>query len=285
MQKYRTIPPLADHSCPDLNTQKILIIDHDPRVLSTLAEFLSDEPYDISTVKNGKEGLKILRREKIDLTVAEKDIAGLDGIALLERVAEEKIQTNILIMGSVVPMEVTKEILTAGAVSVLDKPIVKDKFLAEIKTCILLNEVGYKVSRASEASRSLPRSFQRPLNTGREKVSQEKLASFLEEHYRNSDLKFEDLTNHFKISLSQGHALFKKYFDKTFREKLREIRIAQAEHFLTGSSLFMYEIARLCGFRSPSLFCVTFKRIHGISPTQYRKKVWHGEIQAFSEDV
>ena len=200
-----------------MNKQKILIIDRDLSILSTLAGFLSDEPYDISTAENEKEGLKILRREKIDLAVAEKDIAGLDGIALLERVAAEKIQTNILIMGSVVPMEVTKEILTAGAVSVLDKPIVKDKFLAEVKTCILLNEVRYKVSRTSEASRSLPRSFQRPLNTGREKVSQEKLASFLEEHYRNSDLKFEDLTNHFKISLSQGHALFKKYFDKTFR--------------------------------------------------------------------
>ena len=254
-----------------MNKQKILIIDHDLSILSTLAGFLSDEPYDISTAENGKEGLKILRREMIDLAVAEKDIAGLDGIALLERVAAEKIQTNILIMGSVVPMEVTKEILTAGAVSVLDKPIVKDKFLAEVKTCILLNEVRYKVSRASEASRSLPRSFQRTLNTGREKVSQEKLESFLEEHYRNSDLKFEDLTNHFKISLSQGHALFKKYFDKTFREKLREVRIAQAEHFLTGSSLFMYEIAPLCGYRGSNRFSEDFKRIHGISPTQYRK--------------
>lgn len=254
-----------------MNKQKILIIDHDLSILSTLVGFLSDEPYDISTAENGKEGLKILRREKIDLAVAEKDIAGLDGIALLERVAAEKIQTNVLIMGSVVPMEVTKEILTAGAVSVLDKPIVKGKFLAEVKTCILLNEVEYKVSRASEASRSLPRSFQRPLNTGREKVSQEKLESFLEEHYRNSDLKFEDLTNHFKISLSQGHALFKKYFDKTFREKLREVRIVQAEHFLTGSSLFMYEIAPLCGYRGSNRFSEDFKRIHGISPTQYRK--------------
>ena len=285
MRKYMTVPPLADHSRPDLNTQKILIIDQDPRVLSTLAGFLSDEPYDISTAKNGKEGLKILRREKIDLAVAEKDIAGLDGIALLERVAEEKIQTNILIMGSVVPMEVTKEILTAGAVGVLDKPIVKDEFLAEVKNCILLNEVGYNVSRVREASRSLPRSLQQPLNVGREKVSPEALESFLEERYRDPGLKFEDLTRYFDISLSRGHALFRKYFDRTFREKLREVRIAQAEHFLTHSSLLIYEIARLCGFHSSSRFCHAFKRIHGISATQYRKKVRLGEIQSFSEDT
>ena len=279
MQKYRTIPPLADHSRPDLNTRKILIIDHDTRILSTLVGFLNDEPYDVLTAENGKEGLEILRREKIAVAVAEMYMAGLDGVVLLERVASDNIQTNVLIMGSVLFMEVTKEILTAGAVGVLDKPIVRDKFLAEVKTCILLNEVGYSGSRIRETSRLLSRSFQRPLNAGREKVSPEALESFLEERYRDPDLNFEDLTRYFDISPSRGHALFKKYFDKTYGEKLREVRISQAVHFLTGTSLFMYEIARLCGFRSPSLFCVTFKRIHRISPTQYRKKVWHGEIQ------
>ena len=285
MRSYKTIPPLADHSRPGLNKQKILVIDHDTRVLSTLAEFLNDEPYDVLTAENGKEGLEILRREKIDLAIAEMYMGGLDGVVLLERVAADNIQTNVLIMGSVVPMEVTKEILTAGAVGVLDKPIVKDKFLAEVKTCILLNEVGYSGSRVRETSRLLSRSFQRPLNAGREKVSPEALVSFLEERYRDPDLNFEDLTRYFDISPSRGHALFKKYFDKTYGEKLREVRISQAVHFLTGSSLSMYEIARLCGFRGSNRFSEAFKTIHGISPTQYRKKVWHGEIQPFSEDV
>ncbi len=273
-----TISPLSDRSRPDLNKQKILIIDPDPRVRSTLSGFLSDEPYEVCTAENAKEGLKVLRREKIDLAVAEKDIAGLDGIALLERVAAEKIQTNVLIMGSVVLMEVTQKILTAGAVRVLDKPIVKDKFLAEVKTCILLNEVEYKVSPVREASRLLPKSFQQPMNASREKVSQEELESFLEAHYRNPDLKFEDLARHFNLSLSHGHALFKKYFDKTFLEKLREVRIAQAVHFLTGSSLFMNEIARQCGFRGSNRFSEAFKSIHGMPPTDYRTKVMREEL-------
>ncbi len=282
-----TIPPRADHSRPDLNKQKILIIDHDTRVLSTLVKFLNDAPYDVRTAKNGKEGLEILRRkkEKIDLVIAEMYMGGLDGVAFLERVAAEKIQANILIMGSVVFMKVTKEILTAGAVGVLDKPIVKDEFLAEVKNCILLNEVGYNVSRVREASRSLPRSFQQPLNDGQEKISPEALDSFLEERYRDPNLKFEDLARHFRITPPHGHVLFKKFFNRTFREKLREVRISQAELFLTGSSLLIYEIASLCGFHSSSRFCHAFKRIHGISPTQYRKKVRQGEIQMSSEDV
>ena len=268
-----------------MNKQKILIIDHDPGILSILVGFLSDEPYDISTTRDGIEGLEILRREKIDLAIAEMYMAGLDGVTLLRCLKEEKIQTNVLIMESFMSLEVAKKILKAGTTGVLDKPINKDKFLAEVKTCILLNEVGYNVSRASEASRSQPRSFQQPLNTGREKVSPEVLESFLEERYRKPDLKFEDLARHFRITPPHGHVLFKKFFNKTFREKLREVRISQAELFLTGSSLLIYEIASLCGFHSSSRFCHAFKRIHGISPTQYRKKVRQGEIQPSSEDV
>ena len=259
-----------------MNKEKILIIDSDPNILSTLVGFLSDESYDVCTARNGIEGLKILRQEKIDLAVVEKDIAGLDGVALLERVAAEKIQTNVLIMGSVVPLEVTEKILKAGTAGVLDKPTNKDKFLAKIKNCIPLNEAEYTGARVYEAPRSLSRPY-----FARVHASQESLESFLEERYRNPDLNFEDLTRYFGISLSRGHALFKKYFDKTYCEKLREVRISQAEHFLTGSSLFMYEIARLCGFSASNRFSEDFKRIHGISPTQYRKKFMRGKSRRF----
>lgn len=256
-----------------MNKQKILIIDHDPSILSTLVEFLNDEPYDVCTASNGKEGLEILRREMIDLVIAEMYMGGLDGVALLKRVATEKIQTNVLIMESAVSLEVTEKILKAGTASVLDKPTNKNKFLAKIKNCIPLNEVEYTGARVYEA----PRSLSRP-SFARVPASQESLESFLEERYRDTGLKFEDLTRYFGISLSHGHVLFRRYFDRTFREKLREVRIAQAEHFLTQSSLLIYEIARLCGFRASNRFSEDFKRIHGISPTQYRKNFLRGEI-------
>ncbi len=101
-----------------MNKQKILIIDHDPGILSILVGFLSDEPYDISTTRDGIEGLEILRREKIDLAIAEMYMAGLNGVTLLKCLKEEKIQTNVLIMESFVPLEVAEKILKAGTAGV-----------------------------------------------------------------------------------------------------------------------------------------------------------------------
>ncbi len=257
-----------------MDNQKILIAEHDSRVLSTLTGFLSDEPYEIFKAENGIEGLVVLRREKIDLALVEKHIAGLGGIAFLETVKTEKIQTNILIMGGIDQMELTEKILKIGAVSVLNKPIIKDNFLAKIKAFMPRNEGS---SQAENGQSGLD-SFPVPVQASQDKIKTD-LESFLNEHYHDPDLKFDALMCYFDLSRSHGCALFRKHFDKTYCEILREVRIAQAERFLKESSLCMHEIASQCGFHSSDRLREAFKKIHGISPTLYRKKFISGEIQ------
>ena len=116
-----------------MDKQKILIVDDEPLVISELVGFLRDESYEIFIAKNGTEGLEILRKEEIGLAVVEMDIEGMDGLTLLKRVKEEKIQTVMLIMTGLGNMELGEEVIKASAVSVFDKPIEKDVFLAKIK--------------------------------------------------------------------------------------------------------------------------------------------------------
>ena len=111
-----------------MDKQKILIVDHEPLVISALAEFLKDEPYEIFTAENGLKGLEILRQEKIDLAVVEAHVEDMDGITLLEHMKAEKIQTAILIMTSLGSAELGEQLIKAGAVSVFDKPIERDVF-------------------------------------------------------------------------------------------------------------------------------------------------------------
>lgn len=227
-----------------MEKQNILIIDHDPRVLSTIAGFLSDELYHVFTAENGIEGLEILRREHIHLVFADRGAEGHDGITLLKGVKAENIQTSILIMGEVAPMELTEEIIRAGAVSVVNKPVEKNRFLAKVKTHI---PSGSSWKIAFEA--------------------------FLEAHYNNPDLEFSDLVDHFKRSRTHLSALFKKHVGKPFREKLREIRIAHAQHLVGEQPLLTYEVANACGYRSSKYFCEVFKKVHDMSLTDYREKV------------
>lgn len=227
-----------------MEQQKILIIDQDPGVLSILAGFLSNELYDVFTTENGIEGLEILRREHIHLVVADRGAEGHDGIALLKRVKAENIQTPILIMGEIASMELTEEILRAGAVSMVCKPIEENRFLAKVKTHIPSGE-GWKIA----------------------------FEAFLEAHYCDPDLKFNDLVDHFQLSRTHLSALFKKHVGIPFREKLREIRIAHAQHLIGEQSLLTYEVADACGFHTSKYFCEVFKKVHDMSLTDYREKV------------
>ena len=229
-----------------MDKKKILIIGHEPHIISAFIGFLSDEPYEVFTVPNGIEGLKILKKEKIDLAIAEMYIEELDGIHFMECVLREKIQTDILLRTRSESLDLS--ILKTETVSVF--PIMKDKFLVKIK-----KDMSLPVWVSEDSWKIL-------------------LESFLNENYSNSELKFENLMKHFRISRSYGCKLFKKYLGKTFLEKLREIRVEKAQQFLIGEpSLLIYEIAYKCGFRSSKRLHEAFIKIHGISPVLYKKKV------------
>ncbi len=228
-----------------MDKQKILIVDDEPLVISELVGFLRDESYDVFTAENGFKGLEILRKENIDLAVVEID--AMDGITLLKRVKAEKIQTAMLVMTDLQSAELGEQLIKAGAVSVFDKPIKRDVFLAKIKKYMPPQDM-WKIW----------------------------LESFLEANYSNPKLKFKDVIRHFRFSESYGYKLFKKHLGMPFRMCLRNVRLTKAEEALKNTSYTLSEIAYLCGFASLSTFSKFFKEKHGVSPTTYRKKVESG---------
>ena len=137
----------------------------------------------------------------------------------------------------------SKSARTAGAVSVFDKPIERDQFLARVKRYMLSQDMW-----------------------------KNRLESFLEDNYTNPDLKFEDVMHHFRFSKTYGYELFKKYFDKSFRMCLRNVRLTKAEEALKHTSDSISEIAYQCGFAYLSTFSRVFKATYGESPTTYRRK-------------
>ncbi len=224
-----------------------MIVDDELCVISELVGFLRDEPYEVFTARNGTEGLEILRKEEIDLAVVEMKIKGMDGMTILKRVKAERIQTAILIMTGLGNMGLGEEATKAGAVSVFDKPIKRDVFLAKVKKYMPPQDI-WKTW----------------------------LESFLEANYSNPKLRFEDVIRHFRFSESYGYKLFNKHLGMPFRMCLRNVRLAKAEEALMDTSYTLSEIAYLCGFASLSTFSKVFKEKYGVSPTTYRKKVATG---------
>lgn len=223
--------------------QKVLIVDGDPDVKSELKEFLSEGPYEIFLANTGSSGLKIPRNRKLDVATADVHLQNVHGKTGLKISSKERIEAMLVVVKSAAFLNLTEASLEFDVEGKLDK------------------------ARQKEEHREIPGdSVNQPSHW------KPWLESFLDANYSNPDLSFDDVMRKFGCSRSYGCRLFRQHFGKTFREKLREIRIARAVRLITETSLYMNEISTECGFRSPNRFCEAFKRIHGVSAVEYRKR-------------
>lgn len=64
--------------------------------------------------------------------------------------------------------------------------------------------------------------------------------------------------------------LFGKYNDTGFNEYVNSCKIGESKKLLAEGNYKVYEIAETLGFESAFYFSKVFKKIEGVSPTEYQ---------------
>ncbi|GAB1477220.1 hypothetical protein MASR2M70_20580 [Bacillota bacterium] len=94
--------------------------------------------------------------------------------------------------------------------------------------------------------------------------------------YMNKNFKekltLRDIADHFHVNQSYLSVLFKQEIGKSFTEYLTMLRLQEAKKLLRGTSLNLTHIAYQCGFDDQSYFSKVFRRVEGITPSQYRSQ-------------
>lgn len=98
-----------------------------------------------------------------------------------------------------------------------------------------------------------------------------KAISFMHEYY-GSDITINDICKLIYLSPCHFKRVFKDYTGQTPYQYLMRIRLEKAKEILSGKDISIDEVARLCGFVNSGHFSTVFKRIIGISPSEYRKQ-------------
>jgi len=94
---------------------------------------------------------------------------------------------------------------------------------------------------------------------------------FIHQNYADS-ITIKDVANHICIDRSYLHRLFKKFLNKSPQEYLLSLRIERAASLITDSELRISDISRSVGYTDPLLFSKTFKKVKGLSPSEFRAK-------------
>lgn len=93
---------------------------------------------------------------------------------------------------------------------------------------------------------------------------------YIEVHYQD-DLRLEDMAEKAHMAPSYFSSVFKLMKGATFIEYLNDIRIRQAMDCLLRTDLSVTEISFQVGYNNIGHFNKMFKKVTGVTPTQYRK--------------
>ena len=95
--------------------------------------------------------------------------------------------------------------------------------------------------------------------------------TYLDTHYREK-INLEELANTLGYTKCYLSTCFKKETGVSISEYIMEKRIAYAKLMLKNPSIDMQEISDELCFANPSHFSAVFKKMTGLTPTQYRNE-------------
>ena len=101
---------------------KILIIDDERGVCDEFSEILRDEHHEVDTVLNGIEGLEKVKAQRYDLIFLDVLMPKMEGREVLDLV-KKTCDTPVVIMSGYLPSHKEKEVIRAGALACLKKPL------------------------------------------------------------------------------------------------------------------------------------------------------------------
>jgi response regulator RpfG family c-di-GMP phosphodiesterase len=101
---------------------RVLVVDDEKVIREILSDFLTMEGYVVRTVEDGSAALRELLRRPYDLCISDLKMPVMDGLELLEKIAEENINVLTVIMTGFGTVETAIEAMRKGAYDYILKP-------------------------------------------------------------------------------------------------------------------------------------------------------------------
>lgn len=99
----------------------------------------------------------------------------------------------------------------------------------------------------------------------------EEINSFVLKHCCELDFGLTYVADEFELSTAYLSQIYKAYNNENFYDRIQKLRMEKALNLLTNTDMKIKDIVVACGYSSNNTFGKAFKRIYGISATEYRE--------------
>lgn len=251
--------------------QTLLVVEDEMELLRFIAKNMADK-YNVYTACNGKEAVKVLESQKINLILTDVMMEEMDGLELCQYVRATPILCHIPVIMLTAKTDVASKIsgVEKGADLYIEKPF---------SMALLQSQVSALLQNRELINQMYQKNIFLPPQSVAENMDDvrflEKLNSLIDEHIDMSDGLIELLADKMSMSRSNMHKKIKKLSDMTPNDYIQLIRLKKAADLLCTTNYKINEISSMTGFNTPSYFSKCFFNRFGILPKDFVRDKHH----------
>ncbi len=128
---------------------RVLVVDDEEIIASTLQEFLVGEGYEVAVAGDGPTALALVTGFEPDVALCDIQLPGIDGLELLDRLLLVRPELMVLIITAYATVETAVAAFRRGAHDYLMKPVIFDELLTKLDRLIRFR----RLTRENQAMR------------------------------------------------------------------------------------------------------------------------------------
>ncbi len=103
--------------------EKILVVDDEPRMCESLHTLLTNSGYQVKTIQDGEEAVRLINENNFDLIVADIKMPKVDGVEILKKAKSKDKDNLVILMTGYGSLDSAIQAIEEGAYDYFLKPI------------------------------------------------------------------------------------------------------------------------------------------------------------------
>lgn len=220
----------------------------------------------VGEAADGQAGMELARKLHPDIVITDVKMPGVTGVEMIQALRREGSEAEFVIITAHSDFTYAHNALKAGVADFLLKPFADEELEDALRKVIARIEKRHEQPQEAEAL------VRFNIAKGGKSKYVEQAIGCIRTQYDNPGLTVTTVAEQLGISAGHLSRLFKKETDYTFGNYLTQYRIHTAMHMLKDITMKVYHVAEAVGYQDTTYFSTLFKRICGISPSDYQDR-------------
>ena len=262
----------------------VLVVDDERWIRKGIVKMIDCEKNQISEIFEAvtvQEAMGVYDQKKPDIVLTDIRFPVKSGCDLIEYIYNDNPNVCVILVSAYSDFAYAQHALRFHASNYLLKPVSKEKLNQAIRVCREeLDALEEKKEKAKQSESGKTESVAKKSPEKHDRNTSEIIVNkVIEELDRDCAQKISlpQLAETYHISEAYLSHVFKKHTGKSLMNYIAQIRIEKASQLIAmsknGSSSKLYLIAQQVGYDDYSYFVRVFKKVTGMSPREFHKKV------------